>query len=62
MTYQLKYRGIPFTYKPSMPTEAVREIHFRGRTTLLSSPSKPATTPSEDVQFFGWHPAGLAFA
>ena len=62
MTYQLKFRGIPFNYQPSMPTEAVREVRFRGRTTLLSNLSKPVNTSSGDVQFFGWHPAGLAFA
>ncbi|MGK7912731.1 MAG: hypothetical protein AB4050_14835 [Synechococcus sp.] len=26
MNFQLKYHGIPFTYQPSMPTEAVKEV------------------------------------
>ncbi|MEM9092328.1 MAG: hypothetical protein AAGC93_26790 [Cyanobacteria bacterium P01_F01_bin.53] len=59
MTYQLKYRGIPFTYQSSMPTEAVKEVRFRGRTIVLSSP-KTVAAPVKDVQFFGWHTAGLA--
>ena len=48
MTYQLKYRGISFTYQPSMPTEAVREVRFRGRTTVLSS-AKAVAAPTKDV-------------
>ena len=59
MTYQLKYRGIPFTYQSFMPIEAVKEVRFRRRSTILSSP-KAVATPVKDVQFFGWHTAGLA--
>ena len=59
MAYQLKYRGQAFTYQPAMPTEAVRKVRSRGRTTLLSS-AQVVTAPTEDVQFFGWHAAGSA--
>ena len=61
MTYQLKYRGQAFSYQPSMPAETVKEVRFRGRTTMLSS-AKVVTAPAKDVQFFGWHTAGSAFA
>lgn len=62
MTFQLKYRGIPFEYQTTEPTEAVREVGFRGRKTLISNAPKPASTAPDDVQFFGWHAAGLAIA
>ena len=62
MTFQLKYRGIPFEYQTTVPTEAVRKVGFRGRTTLIAKAPKPPATSPDDVQFFGWHAAGLAFA
>ena len=62
MTFQLKYRGIPFEYQTTEPAEAVREACYRGRKTLISNAPKPTATSPDDVQFFGWHAAGLAIA
>ncbi|MEM9452330.1 MAG: hypothetical protein AAGA75_27925 [Cyanobacteria bacterium P01_E01_bin.6] len=59
MNSHLKYRGRSFVLHTIPPTETIKAIGFRGRKTLVSSP--PNTLP-EDLQFFGWHPEGVALA
>lgn len=57
MNSHLKYRGRSFEHHTPPPTKTVRTIGFRGRKTLASP---PAASLPEDIQFFGWHPEGLA--
>ncbi len=62
MNFQLNYRGRPYEQRSVTPQETVKEVQFRGRTTLVSPPATSSGQPSVDLQFFGWHPEGLILA